>query len=196
VDWPSVFEEAHPEPGASEAVIAQFVAQIRHPLSDTELREINAGQSNPFPPRDPLYAAWRPLDATSWTIPQRPLPPTYLSLLRWSNGGEFRTGERWFGFFPAIDDRCGVRAMLLAYQLPEYMPGAVPIAFDGGGTFYLLDMREPAEGDEYPVVCAHSGYLSWEPDAHWMIGESFIEACRGKVSVDQVRWQDGTANRP
>jgi hypothetical protein len=74
--------------------------------------------------------------------------------------------------------------MLLAYQLPEYMPGALPIAFNGGGTFYLLDMRQSAVGGEYPVVCAHAGYLDWGPEACCVIADSFVSACRGRVNVD------------
>src|SRR5262249_1777501 len=75
---------------------------------------------------------------------------------------------------------------MVAYQLPQYMPGAVPVAFNGGGTFYLLDMRQPAVGGEYPVVCAHAGYLSWEPDACCVVADSFVAACRGTVNVDDL----------
>jgi hypothetical protein len=178
MEWSSVFDEAYPLPGASDAVIAQFVAEVARPLSAAEIQEVNAAQTNPFSTSDPLHSAWRPFDTAAWVIPDRPLPPAYLSLLRWSDGGEFRNGERWFQFFPTLDPQHGVRAMLVAYHLPEYMPGAMPIAFDGGGTFYLLDMRRPAIEGEYPVVCAHAGYLAWEPEACEAIADSFVAACR------------------
>ncbi len=187
MDWASVFDEAHPQPGAPEDVIARLVAEVGRPVSAAEAREANAGQSNPFPEGDPLHAAWRPIDAAAWVVPARPQPPAYLSLLRWSDGGQFRTGERWFQFFPAVDPGHGVRAMLLAYQLPQYMPGALPVAFNGGGTFYLLDLRRPAAGGEYPVVCAHAGYLGWEPEACWVVADSLAAACRGAVNVDDLR---------
>lgn len=95
--------------------------------------------------------------------------------------------DRWFQFFPALSTRNGVRAMLVSYHLPLYMPGAVPIAFNGAGMFYLLDLRRPAAGGEYPVVCARAGYLSWELAACWVIADSFAAACRGRGDLDDLR---------
>jgi hypothetical protein len=187
MDWELVFDEAYPRPGASDAILAQFVAEVARPLSADEVWRANTGQTNPFRRDDPFYSAWRPFDAAGWVVPGRPLPPAYLSLLRWSNGGEFRTGERWFQFFPALDPCHGVRAMLLAYNVPERMPGALPVAFNGAGTFYLLDMRRPAVGREYPVVCAHASYKSWNPEACLVVADSFLAACRGTVNVDHLR---------
>ena len=46
---------------------------------------------------------------------------------------------------------------MISHCIPEYMPGCVPIAFDGGGTFYLIDMREPAVDREYPILFGHAG---------------------------------------
>ena len=186
MDWASVFDEAYPQPGATDAVIEQFIAEVARPMSAAEIREVNEGQRNPFPASHPLHSAWRPFDASTWVIPSRSLPRSYLSLLRWADGGEFRTGERWFQFVPALGAQHGVRAMMRAYRFPQYMPGAVPIAFNGGGTFYLLDMRRPALEGEYPVVCAHSGYLAWESEACFVVADSFVAACRGTVNVDDL----------
>jgi hypothetical protein len=77
--------------------------------------------------------------------------------------------------------------MMLAYHLPEYMPGGLPFAFNGGGTFYLFDMREGAVHGEYPVVCSHAGNLGWGPDACFLVASSFEVACRGQVNVDELR---------
>ena len=98
MDWATVFDVAHPRSGAADAVIGRFVAEVARPMSAAEIREVNAGQRNPFPKFDPLHGAWRPFDAAAWDIPSRPLPPAYLSLLRWSDGGEFAAGERQFHF--------------------------------------------------------------------------------------------------
>ncbi|MGL6073947.1 MAG: SMI1/KNR4 family protein [Fimbriiglobus sp.] len=179
MDWTTVFDELYPEPGATAEVLEQYVMEVAFPMSSGEIERVNTSQQNPFPKSDPLYSSWQPFDPAAWEIPNRPLPSSYLSLLKWSNGGEFRTGERWFQFFPALDEGHGVRAMMLAYHLPEYMPGALPIAFNGGGTFYLFDMRLPAIAGEYPVGCAHAGYLSWDSDAYAKIADSFLTACRG-----------------
>ena len=77
--------------------------------------------------------------------------------------------------------------MLLAYHLPQYMPGALPFAFNGAGTFYLFDMRRAAKRGEYPVVCARAGHLSWGPKACATIAASFEAACRGAEDVDELR---------
>jgi len=182
-----VFDEIQQAPGATDAMISEFVAEIRRPLSQAEVERINRSQQNPFPRHDPLHASWRPFRADRWTVPERTLPSSYLSLLRWSNGGWCRTGEREFGFFPALGEQHGVRAMMLAYHLPEYMPGALPIAFNGGGTFYVFDMRRPAVSGEYPVVCVRAGNLGWDPDECWRVADTFLAACRGPTNVDDLR---------
>lgn len=187
MEWASVFDVAHPQPGATEGTLARFITEVGRPLSEAERGMVRSTQRNPFPEWSPHHQSWRPFDVSAWSVPNRPLPEAYLSFLRWSDGGEFGTGDRWFQFFPTRDEAHGVRAMLLAYELPQYMPGAVPIAFNGGGTFYLLDMRQPAVNGEYPVVCAHAGYLSWAPDACWPIADSFLAACQGRDNVDDVR---------
>jgi hypothetical protein len=178
MDWSSVFEETYPEAGASKSGIRRFVASIARPLTRAELNAINHGQQNPYPESDPLSATWRRFDPSKWTIPNRPLPVSYLDMLAWSDGGEFRTAKRWFQFFPTLDLDHGVRAMLLAYHLPEYMPGALPFAFNGSGVFYLFDMRQPANQGEYPIVCSHSGNLGWNQDQCTRLAETFEAACR------------------
>ena len=158
-DWSTVFDEGYPVRGATDETLAGLADEVSKPLSEVEIGRVEASQRNPFPKIDPLHAAYRPFDPRAWTLPNRPLPASWLSLLRWSDGGEFRTGEHWFQFFPATAPGQGVRAMMLGYELPQYMPAALPFAFDGGGVFHLFDMRCPARGGEYPVVCAAAGSL-------------------------------------
>lgn len=83
---------------------------------------------------------------------------SYLDLLKYSNGGEFQQGERYFQFFHNGD----LREMNLAYELPEYMPNAVSFAMDGSGNHYMFDMREESGDGEYPILFAHSGNLGYE----------------------------------
>lgn len=181
MEWDAVFDEvAERQPGATEAVIARFVAEVARPMSADEIREIAEHQQNPFPAGDPFHTEWRPIDAGAWRLPDKPLPASYLSLLRWSNGGEFRSGDRWFQLLPALDRQHGVRAIMLAYHVPEYMPGALPIAFDGAGAFYLLDMRHDMVDGEFPVGCVHSGELSWEDDAYEEIATTLEGAFCGR----------------
>jgi hypothetical protein len=174
IDWPAVFTEAHPEPGASAEDLAAALADLRRPLSDEEAYEIARSQRNPFPKKDQLHAAWRPFDPRRWRLPDEPLPPSYLSFHRWSDGGAFVNGDRGFDpFFPCTR----LREYLLAYHVPQYMPGALPFAFDGGGCFYLFDMRQDPVGGEYPVLYVGAGNLGYEDAVP--VASSFVEACKG-----------------
>ena len=179
MDWLSVFDEVHPVSGASAKAIRQFVATLGRPLSAAEVKAIVASQRNPFPKGDPLYTAYRPFDPTTWRLPQRPLPQSYLSFLQWSNGGWCRSGARAFDFFGAGT----VRQMLLAYHLPEYMPDALPFAWNGDGIFYLFDMRQQPVADEYPIVCAQAGNLGWTVRKCGYVADAFPAACCGKGNV-------------
>ena len=187
MDWSTVFAQQHPQPGATDQQIRAFTESVLLPLSADEIAEINATQRNPFPRTDPLHSAYRPFDPTAWMLPLRDLPETYLSFLRWSNGGHFGNGERWFQFFQAVAPGHGVREMLLGHNLPKYMPGVLPFALNGGGSFYLFDMRAKPKRGEYPIVTAHSGYLSWNKDAWHPVADTFLEACQGAVSMDEIR---------
>src|SRR5438105_4911264 len=118
IEWPTVFAEAHAQPGISEEDLAAALADLRRPLSKEEVDAIAGSQSNPFPKRDPMHAAWTPFDPRGWRLPDRPLPPSYLSFLRWSDGGVFINADRSFNPFLA----CGkLREYLLCYHVPEYM---------------------------------------------------------------------------
>jgi hypothetical protein len=174
INWPAVFAEAHSQPGASAEDLACALADLRKPLSGREAAAIAQSQSNPFPGGDPLHAAWRPFDPRGWRMPRRPLAPSYLSFLRWSDGGSFVNGDRCFDpFLPCSR----LREYLLAYHIPHYMRGALPFAFDGGGGFYLFDMRAESVRGEYPVVYAGAGNLRYDDAV--VVASSFIEACRG-----------------
>jgi hypothetical protein len=184
IDWRTVLDEIYQqEAGLSEDDLKTFVSSVTRPLSESEVRELQAKQVNPFRASDPLHKLWKPFDIAAWTLPQRELPQRYLEFLRFANGAECRTGERAFGFFSALGD---VRAMILAYEFPEYMPGTLPFALNGGGVFYIFDMREPAVQGEYPVLCAHAGNLGLEPDCFVKVADSFLEICQGRINVEEL----------
>ncbi len=179
-DWAALFEQTELSPGATSEQIQSLVASISEPVTETEAREIIARQRNPFPETDTLFAAFQPFDPRKWTFPNRPLPKTYLEFLQWSDGPWCANGSREFGFFSTAD----VRTMMIEYEVPQYMPMALPFAFNGGGVFYLLDLREdPVEG-EYPVVVAAAGNLDW--DSAPRIASDFVEACSGRTNVEKL----------
>jgi hypothetical protein len=189
VDWSSLFESQNRQPGATQRQLADFTAGVCRPPTEQEIADVAEQERRLSASGGPLCAVYPLIDASRWQLPHRPLPPSYLSLLAWSDSGDFVNGERWLQLFPT-DGPAGVRAMTLAYYLPEYMPGALPFAFNGSGVFYLFDMREPADADgEYPVVAAHAGHIGWAtheefwPPGCWPVAGSLVQACRGRTDI-------------
>lgn len=91
-------------------------------------------------------------------MPQYPLPPSYLDLLRCCDGID--TGDARNIQCFELDD---VRNMMLSYEVPYYWPLALPFAFDGGGVFFAFDMRNPPdESGEFPIVMCHAGSIGWD----------------------------------
>jgi hypothetical protein len=54
------------------------MTEVRQPLTEQEIADVAAAQRNPFPPGDPLHASYRPIDASRWQLPARPLSSSYL----------------------------------------------------------------------------------------------------------------------
>lgn len=174
-EWNKIFTWNAKPRGARPDQIAWAERTVASAHTNAEIEQIMASQQNPFRPEDPLYKEYKPFDPRLWRLPQRPFPPSYVSLLQWSDGGEFAREER--GLFPlfACDD---LRGYMLQYHVPEYMPGALPFGMNGGGEFYLLDMRHPADDDqEYPVLQASAGNLCYV-DAE-VLGSSIWHAFSG-----------------
>ncbi|MDK8180314.1 SMI1/KNR4 family protein [Paenibacillus sp. UMB4589-SE434] len=184
MNWKSVFEVRYQElPGVTEQELEHVLDNWNKPLSKDEIIEISGRQRNPFPKSDPMHHLFQPFDPSKWSIPRKRLPATYLDLLRYSNGGEFANGERHFQFFSADE----LRVMLLAYEFPQYMPGAVSFAMDGCGHHYAWDMRSDQEQTEYPILVTHSGNLGYEDAVH--IAGTFIELCKGTISVEDLLYE-------
>lgn len=185
IDWSAVFDSAQPKKGASPAAVARFVAHLGAPLTRAEVARVNGAQRNPWLATQPEHAAWQPFDPGAWVMPaDRPVPPSYRSFCRYSDGGTFQTGDRLFQMWGT-----GLREFLIGYSVPQYMPRAVPFAFNGGGVMYLFDMRDPpgAHG-EYPILCAGAGCLDFDPHESPRVADSFPEVCRGRFNVERLRF--------
>lgn len=180
VSWDHVFSEVilHAD-GASEADIETFVATIGQPLTPAEWDYINGSKLRYQHPE-------------RWIIPNSPLPSSYLSFLRWSNGGEFRNGDRLLQFFQILDPIHGVREMLVAYGVPDTHPGILPFAFNGGGIFYAFDMRYRPTNGEYPIVAADSGWSHFP----YSLEATFPEACHSKIDFELKRNEEYEITRP
>jgi hypothetical protein len=166
IDWNRVFEETiQRRPGLSDDQIATFVSSVQQPLTTAEFELRGVGKN-----------------VRRWKMPEGPLPESYLSFLRWSDGGEFRNCDRLLQFFPALDPIHGVRIMTLVYLVPERSPGLLPFAFDGGGIFYAFDMRMRPDHGEYNIVAAECGY----PHTPGFLASTFLEACQSRQSLEDV----------
>jgi hypothetical protein len=118
--------------------------------------------------------AWSYLDG--WVFPTRPLPPSYLDFLFWSNGGFFLNGDRELQMLAAEE----LREYLITYRVPYHLPGSVPFALNGSGGFYLFDLDEPPdESGEHPILFAEARDMKFSELV--VVGRSFLEVCRGRT---------------
>jgi hypothetical protein len=145
-DWGSFFDWVSRDPGASSEALLALAATLFAPITEAEREHTIRDQCNPWPPTHDQHALWRPIDPATWVLPEGPLPASYLGLLAWSDGCGATNGKREFGFLGTKS----LREYMLCYHFPEYMPGSVPFALDGGGIFYVFDMREAARGGRVP----------------------------------------------
>jgi hypothetical protein len=174
--WPEIFDEFNSQPAASENQVRQLHESMVMPLTDQEIAELEA-QHRQFKFK---------YDIRAWVFPAGPLPPSYLSLLGFSNGGNFRNGGRCLHPLFATDE---VRGYLLGYNLPEHIPHTFPFAMDGSGVIYLFDMRQPPVDGEYPVLVSHAGSLSY--GCCGKVADSFLECCRGTEEVFELAHSSG-----
>ena len=151
--WPTELT-SRPEPPATDADISEFVKSVFATFSVDEVHRLHK-RNNLV---EPDGTSSIPFDPLRWQLPQHPLPDSYLNFLRFSNGGFFEGTYRDLDLFSTNE----VRAHMIIYGTPYRMPRSFPIAFDGAGTFYLLDMRSEIPLDDYPIVYAHAGNLSYE----------------------------------
>ncbi|MCP3772324.1 SMI1/KNR4 family protein [Paenibacillus sp. MZ04-78.2] len=189
--WSNVFEEQYRKlEGATQDELDRLVKTWNEKLSPQEIAGIVERQKNPFPANHPLHAEYKPFDPSLWDLPQKKLPDSYLDFLRYSNGGEFMTGDRYFQFFGTKE----LREYNLAYLFPEFMTGSVSIGMDGCGNHYILDMREDMIEGEYPILAAHSGTLGYEDEEGFItckqVARSFPELCKGTTSIDEELHED------
>jgi len=173
IDWISIFDEAQIAKGASEDEIACFVTEFPKPLSETELATTKTDLLK-------LKLDIEVYNPAKWILPNKPFPPSFLNFLSWNNGGWCRKGEREFGFLATFD----FREYMLAYMFPEWMESAVPFALNGGGVFYVFDMREEPINGEYPILITKAGNQGYH-DAK-LIADSFVEACSGTTNIEDL----------
>lgn len=171
INWDAVFKEQIKRcRGAEDWEIEELTTTLANPISASEYKSLRKQEAE---------------EPERWILPTGPLPESYLSILRWSNGGEFRNGDRLMQFFPAIGKKEGVRTVLLSWTVPYSFPGIVPFATNGGGIFYAFDMRFRALDGEYWIVAAEMG-SSHKP---YRLEETFLDACKSRIDFT-VEWNE------
>ena len=173
IEWASIFDDFQIEKGASEDEIAAFAKNFAAPLSAQDINDIRASTPENL-------SADELCNQSIWRLPNKPFPKSFLHFLMWSNGGWCRRGEREFQFLGTAD----LRTYTLIYQFPRYLPDAIPFALNGGGVFYVFDMREDPQNGEYPILGAAAGVLDYEESK--FLAHSFIEVCRGTTDIEEI----------
>ena len=90
-------------------------------------------------------------------------------------------------FFPAGDPTSGVRAMALDYEIPAYLPGALPIRVRRQR--HVLPAghaRGPGRGG-VPRGGRARGQPGWGPEQQVLLGFTLEQACAGRTRVEDLR---------
>jgi hypothetical protein len=157
-DWSNLLRHNGPHrAGATDETVVQSSFAPFHPITPVEIQQVRDCDRNPWLPGTPEYNAWAPTDASGWVFPVGPFPPSYLSLVRWSNGGDFLAGDRRFLRIVGIE---GIRAKMFELLSPQYMPRAVPFASNDYYDIYCFDMREPLR-DDYPILVTRGSTMNY-----------------------------------
>ena len=100
-----------------------------------------------------------------------PLPPEFLALLRFADGGEGELGAEpgWFALWPAA----AVLEWNAGYRLSDWLPGFFGFGSNGGGELLALDCRGP---EPWPVVMVP--FIPLEADSAEPVAGSFGEFVR------------------
>ncbi len=116
---------------------------------------------------------------TELIIPQfLKLPEEYIKLLKISNGGMIINKEREFSFF----DIETIREFYICYGFIIHAPTMLPIAFNGGGTFYaykFIDEKQPPK-----IYGVHSSCIGFEKDTCFL-GNSLKEVLSKDFDIDE-----------
>jgi len=160
-DWSNVLRpDGPPVKGATNKRIAFGTHCTFHIMTKFEVEEVRDSAMNPWRPGTPEYDTWKPPDASGWVFPPGPFPEGYLSLVKWSNGGNFRAGNDRILRIVPID---GIRVKMIELHSPKNMSLAVPFASNDFYDIYCFDMRKPLKADgEYPIIVTRGNAMNYK----------------------------------
>lgn len=172
IAWSQVFTAVErTAPGLSLQAMVEGLHALTRPFERAEVVEILS-----FDPRGAPSRLDNPLQrvGTRW-------PGAWLSLLAWSNGGAFVSGERCFYDLLSLAE---VREYTTLYGLVTHLPGAIPFALDGDGGLYVFDARD-GQG-ELPVALIDGDDVERGWSEAMTLEPSFLEVCRARTRPGEV----------
>ncbi|SFM63246.1 SMI1 / KNR4 family (SUKH-1) [Chitinophaga sp. YR627] len=110
--------------------------------------------------------------------PYLQLPEEYRQLLAYSNGGGIINGEREFGFLSPE----GIREMYIAYGFLIWAPDLLPIAFNGGGKFYVYDFSN--QRNDPSVLLVPAGCIG-DDDSYAFLGNTLDDVLGKTTNVEE-----------
>jgi len=178
-----VFENSFkPAPAATKKQIETLIQSLRTPLSAKESAAIDKASKNPY----------REIKSSNWILPPYLPPKSYFDYLAYSNGGQYCHDDYDIILFSTKE----FRENLLGYNVPEYMPKALPFGGNGGGDFYFFDMRSKQEQEsgeveeiispsfgceaqtEFPIYFA--SYIGMSYENATFVADSFLDFAQGR----------------
>ncbi|GEM_PF-3383546 len=164
----------------TEKVLIQFQDEWNLPLSDVEINELRKNDNQPSYWNREIYGKWEPKKFENWTFPNGRFPQEFIRLMKYYGGCNFLKGDREFCVF-GIEE---LRAMNIAYELPEYIEGAVSIGLDGAGNHVIFDMRQVKTMHHYKIYGVHSSNLDW--GSAKLLANNFLEFLNGTQNIDKI----------
>lgn len=115
------------------------------------------------------------------------LPKEYIQLLKFSNGGSIVNEEREFGFF----DMETIRYFYVSYGFIIEAPNLLPIAFNGGGTFYVYKFLN--EKEEPKIYGVHASCIGFD-ECTCFLGNTLEEVLNKEHDIDDDIYEYQVAN--
>lgn len=115
------------------------------------------------------------------------LPTEYIELLKHSNSGVIINGDREFSFF----DIETIRQFYFDYGFIIYAPSLLPIAFNGGGTFYVYKFINIDKKPE--IYGVHASCIGFEEDTCFL-GNSLDKVLSKRHYIDDDIYEHQVKN--
>lgn len=162
--WYNKFAFSDKQDGLKELPIASYFSEY---LTEEEIKL--------YPDIKKLYPEF--LNNDKLIIPKNLTLTTELrELLEYSNGGEIINGDREFGYFSLQD----IRYYYFNYGFPLSTPYFLPIAFNGGGTFYAYDFRDLTD---IKIVAVGASHLEYESSV--VLGQTLEEVLSKTINIEE-----------